>query len=58
MPIFKGYETPCDLLAKLLREGRRVNFSVPGPDDIYDHLFNFCVTIRDHIGRALSVESL
>ncbi|WP_397471236.1 hypothetical protein [Rheinheimera sp.] len=44
MPIFKGYETPCDLLAKLLREGRRVNFSGPGPDDIYDHLFNFCVT--------------
>ena len=44
MPIFKGYETPCDLLAKLLREGRRANFSGPGPDDIYDHLFNFCVT--------------
>lgn len=44
VPIFKGYETPCDLLAKLLREGRRVNFSGPSPDDVYDHLFNFCVT--------------
>ncbi|MBI9092451.1 MAG: hypothetical protein JEZ12_24810 [Desulfobacterium sp.] len=58
MSVLYEYNHPKDLLAKVVRDARRVHFS-KSPENACDHLFNFCVTahsLRDWCMKYLDIE--
>ncbi|GAB2199482.1 hypothetical protein [Sessilibacter sp. MAH4] len=58
MTILYEYKVPKDLLAKLVRDGRKAHLHSKNAEEFCDNLFNFCITahaLRDWCIKSLNL---